>query len=74
MISPYTTFDYSSATEYQHYSRDRAFDTVADELDVLLAHARTYRKIEEANPEGEIGRIAQILRIWVVGQFENDGG
>ena len=57
------------ATEYQHYSSDRAFDTVADELDVLLAHARTYRKIEEANPEGEIGRIAQIFRIWDLSTF-----
>ncbi len=57
------------ATEYQHYSRDRAFDTVADELDVLLAHARTYREIEEANPEGEIGRIARIFRIWDISTF-----
>lgn len=30
------------ATEYQHYARERSFETVADELDVLLAHARTY--------------------------------
>ena len=57
------------AAEYQHYSRDRAFDTVADELDVLLAHARSYRKIEEADSENEIGRMAQILRIWDLSTF-----
>lgn len=57
------------AAEYQHYSRDRAFDTVADELDVLLAHARTYRQIDEADSDSKIGRMAQILRIWDLSTF-----
>ena len=52
------------ATEYQHYARERAFDTVAEELDVLLSHARNYRRIDEQDSEIDIGRIAQILRIW----------
>lgn len=57
------------ATEYQHYSRERAFDTVADELDVLLGHAQNYRKIEEQDSANDIGRIAKLMRIWDLSTF-----
>ncbi|PCI85217.1 MAG: hypothetical protein COB24_13845 [Hyphomicrobiales bacterium] len=57
------------ATEYQHYARDRAFETVADELDVLLTHARNYRLLEEEEEGSTIGRIAHILRTWDLSTF-----
>lgn len=37
------------ATEYQRYARERAFATVADELDVLIGHAATYEDLERPN-------------------------
>jgi len=57
------------ATEYQHYARDRAFETVADELDVLLAHARNYRLLEEEKEGSAVGRIAHVLRTWDLSTF-----
>jgi len=57
------------ATEYQHFARERKFASVADELDVLLAHGRTYRDLEET-PKGAItNRIAEVLRIWDISTF-----
>ncbi|MGH9434380.1 MAG: DUF262 domain-containing protein [Terriglobia bacterium] len=57
------------ATEYQRYSRERAFPTVADELDVLLTHAATYREMERVPPAGLIARIVGVLRIWDLSTF-----
>lgn len=48
------------ATEYQHYARDRAFPTVAEELDVLIGHAKNYRLLEEAKEGSVVVRIAQV--------------
>ncbi len=56
------------ATEYQRYARERAFPTVAEELDVLLTHAGTYRDMEKGSP-GLVARIANILRIWDLSTF-----
>lgn len=56
------------ATEYQHYARERAYATVAEELDVLLGHARTYRSMEQlSDPVTE--RLTRVLRIWDLSTF-----
>jgi len=56
------------ASEYQHFARERGFATVAEELDVLLSHGRTYRGMEElSNPVTE--RLARVLRIWDLSTF-----
>jgi uncharacterized protein with ParB-like and HNH nuclease domain len=57
------------ATEYQRYARERAFATVADELDVLIGHAATYEDLERPNPTGLLARIAGVLRIWDASTF-----
>lgn len=57
------------ATEYQHYARDRGFTTIAEELDVLLVHAETYRAMESPEQGAVISRIANILRIWDISTF-----
>lgn len=57
------------ATEYQHYARDRAFPTVAEELDVLINHAKNYRLIEEAKDGTTVSRIANVLRTWDLSTF-----
>ena len=57
------------ATEYQRYSRERAFPTVADELDVLLTHAATYREMEGVPQTGPMERIVRVLRIWDLSTF-----
>lgn len=57
------------ATEYQNYARERSFDSVATELDVLLEYASTYRALEE-QPVGAItNRIANVLHIWDMSTF-----
>ena len=50
--------------EYQRYVQQRKFSSIADELDILLTHARTYRAMEEQNPSPVLDRIANVLRIW----------
>lgn len=56
------------ATEYKHYARERGFATVAEELDVLLAHGRTYRGMEElSNPVTE--RLTRVFRTWDLSTF-----
>ena len=57
------------ATEYQRYSRERAFPTVADELDVLLTHAATYQEMERVPPTGLLARIVSVLRTWDLSTF-----
>lgn len=57
------------ATEYQRYARERAFPTIASELDVLLRHSETYREIENPSRGGVIARIAGVLRIWDLSTF-----
>ena len=57
------------AVEYQHYSRQRAYVTVAEELDVLLQHADTYRTMESGTTNGPLGRISSVLRIWDLSTF-----
>lgn len=57
------------ATEYQHYARDRAFPTVAEELDVLIRHAQNYRLLEDAKDGTTVGRIANVLKIWDLSTF-----
>jgi len=52
------------ATEYQRYARARAFPTVADELQILVNHARTYRAMEECDKSVAFARITKVLRIW----------
>lgn len=57
------------ATEYQHYARDRAFSSVSEELDVLLSHARNYRKLEETDCSTPIGSIANTMRLADISTF-----
>lgn len=57
------------ATEYQHYVRDRAFRTVAEELDILCGHAEIYRSMEERNQQIIFCGIANVLRIWDMSTF-----
>ena len=56
------------AAEYQRYVREREFPTIADELSVLLTHAKTYRDMEE-NPPFVLARITNVLRIWNIFVF-----
>lgn len=57
------------ATEYQNYARNRGFDSVASELDVLLQYGAAYRTLEQ-RPEGSItNRIANVLSIWDLSTF-----
>lgn len=57
------------ATEYQNYARERSFDSIATELDVLLEYGATYRALEE-RPAGAItNRIANVLHIWDLSTF-----
>jgi hypothetical protein len=51
------------ASEYQHYARERAFPTIADELDVLLTHAETYREMEQFS-NTTTNKLTKVLRIW----------
>lgn len=57
------------ATEYQHYARDRAFPTVAEELDVLIGHAKNYRLLEEAKEGSMVGHISNVLKTWDLSTF-----
>ncbi len=57
------------ATEYQRYARERAFSTIAKELDVLRTHANTYRTMESSISSGLLARIAGVLRIWDFSTF-----
>ncbi len=57
------------ATEYQRYARERAFPTVAEELDVLLVHAATYRDMETGRRDAPTARIANVLRLWDLSTF-----
>lgn len=57
------------ATEYRHYSRERAFETVAEELDVLLGHATTYSAMERMDQGAVTAEIANVLRIWDMSIF-----
>ncbi|TCP63455.1 uncharacterized protein DUF1524 [Rhodovulum bhavnagarense] len=57
------------ATEYQHYARDRAFTTVAEELDVLIRHAKNYRLLEDAKEDTTVGQITNVLRVWDLSTF-----
>ena len=52
------------ASEYQRYAHERAFPTVAAELDVLITHAKTYRTMETSDEEGILSRISHVLRVW----------
>lgn len=57
------------ATEYQRYARERSFQTVGEELDVLLKHAATYMDMERLTPDALTARIAGVLRIWDLSTF-----
>jgi hypothetical protein len=57
------------ATEYQRYARERGFQSVAEELDILLVHAATYQNMESSAPTGLSARIAGVLRIWDLSTF-----
>ncbi len=59
------------AAEYQRYSRERAYPTIAGELDVLLKHAETYKAMEDGGNEGPLGRISNVLRIWDLSTFHH---
>lgn len=57
------------ATEYQNYARERAFDSVSSELDVLLEYGKAYHALEK-RPEGAItNRVANVLSIWDLSTF-----
>ena len=57
------------ATEYQHYARERAFPTIAEELDLLREHAATYRAMEEQEPNTAFAPLTNVLRIWDMSTF-----
>lgn len=57
------------ATEYQHYTQERRFETVAKELDVLLNHAATYRAMEQQDEQTVFAKITNVLRIWDMSTF-----
>ncbi|MCY4593167.1 MAG: DUF262 domain-containing HNH endonuclease family protein [Bryobacterales bacterium] len=56
------------ATEYQHYAREKDFPTVAEELDVLRHHAKTYRGMEELS-DPVTTRLTRVLRYWDLSTF-----
>ena len=57
------------ATEYQNYARERAFPTIAEELDLLRKHAATYRVMEKQEQNAAFAPIANVLRIWDMSTF-----
>lgn len=57
------------ATEYQRYARERSFQTVGEEIDVLIGHAATYSDMERLTPGTLTHRIATVLRIWDLSTF-----
>lgn len=57
------------ASEYQRYAREKNFPTVAQELDVLITHADTYRTMEDLDDGGILSRISRIFRIWDMTTF-----
>ena len=57
------------AIEYQHYASERAFLTVAEELELLGKHAATYRAMEELDQNAAIAEIANVLKIWDMSTF-----
>ncbi len=57
------------ATEYQHYAHARAFPTVAEELDVLIGHAKNYQLLEEAGEGSVVERIAGVFKAWDLSVF-----
>lgn len=52
------------ASEYQRFARDAKFESVAAELDHLIAHAQTYRQLEELSDEHCTTPLGTFLRIW----------
>ena len=57
------------ATEYQLYVRERKFQTINEELRMLLNHADTYRIMEEQNQKTIFTRIANVLQTWDISTF-----
>jgi len=57
------------AAEYHNFVKERQFDSVSKELDVLLDHGRTYRALEETSEGAITNRIANVLRIWDLSTF-----
>ncbi|MCY4382097.1 MAG: DUF262 domain-containing protein [Nitrospinae bacterium] len=57
------------ATEYQHYARERAFPTIAEELDLLREHAATYRAMEDRDESAVFAKLAKVLQIWDMSTF-----
>ena len=56
------------ATEYQYYAREKDFPTIAEELDVLRRHAKTYRGMEELS-DPVTSRLTRVLRYWDLSTF-----
>ncbi len=57
------------STEYQHYVRDQEFETVTEELDILLKHADTYRAMEEQDQDALFAGITDVFRVWDMSTF-----
>ena len=57
------------AIEYQHYARDNSFRSVLEELNILLAHAETYRAIEQANSNTTFTKFTNVLQAWDIFTF-----
>ena len=51
------------AAEYQRFARERNFPTIAEEIDTLVGHGRTYRTMDDGS-DGPIGDIGRFLRTW----------
>ena len=52
------------AIEYQHYARESNFESISEELKILLGHADTYCAIEQA-----ISDTANVLKSWDIFTF-----
>lgn len=57
------------AVEYQRYAYERGFKSVAEELDVLLTHGRTYQALERQEDASDLVGLSRVLQIWDLSTF-----
>ena len=57
------------AAEYQRYAYERGFTSVAEELDVLLTHGRTYQALERQDVTSDLVELSHVLQVWDLSTF-----
>lgn len=57
------------AAEYHRYALERHFNSVGEEVAVLLGHAATYREMEQSSVGSNLAKISTLLRLWDLSTF-----